>query len=187
MSNSTATTPIYAQYDFESMDEFFNYIVESRISGQPQQVTKLLTEMSPTQVGEFIKWVDLDHNDVYMQEAGKYCHNAAIQVLTDKATPAPVKPGQITSLSVIGKEWFDKVNGNSYFSARIIVNDQKIVLPFQYSYESMYLQQAKQALINAGFIVSEYGIERYCRENKIPATFQLITKCLQREVKEWGK
>ena len=36
----------------------------------------------------------------------------------------------------ITKEYFDKVNGNSYFSTRIedVENDRMYILPFQYGY-----------------------------------------------------
>ena len=36
------------------------------------------------------------------------------------------------------KEWYDKINGNSYFSTRIedVEKDLMYILPFQYGYES---------------------------------------------------
>ena len=58
---------------------------------------------------------------------------------------------EIKTIDVIAKEWFDKVNGNSYFAGTITVNfglpDQKeIKLPFQYGYGNLYEQQAFYAL-----------------------------------------
>ena len=56
---------------------------------------------------------------------------------------------------IIAKGWFDKVNGNSYFSARIL--DSKsgelvALLPFQYGYGDQYEYEAHRALIDLGLI-----------------------------------
>lgn len=59
----------------------------------------------------------------------------------------------IRSVFVEARQWFDKVNGNSYFSARIHINGEvAIVLPFQYGYESDYQHEAVRALNRAGFV-----------------------------------
>lgn len=55
------------------------------------------------------------------------------------------------TVDVKAKEWFDKINGNSYFSARIIIDytlptEQTIYLPFQYGYDEMYKQRAIEEL-----------------------------------------
>jgi hypothetical protein len=47
------------------------------------------------------------------------------------------------TLDINAREWFDKINGNSYFSARIVIDygtpTQKILfLPFQYGYGDSY-------------------------------------------------
>lgn len=52
------------------------------------------------------------------------------------------------------KEWFDRVNGNSYFSAVVTLNykmeDEKtMLLPFQYGYGSHSEHMAFKALIKA--------------------------------------
>jgi hypothetical protein len=94
----------------------------------------------------------------------------------------------IKNISVIAKEWFDKVNGNSYFSARIQVNNETIYLPFQYGYDWHYIQQAGEVLRGANYILGDnYDIRRYCRDENINASFQKIENCLKRDVKEWGK
>ena len=48
----------------------------------------------------------------------------------------------------IAKEWFDKVNGNSYWSARVenIEEDITYVFPFQYGYGDQSLQEVMKAL-----------------------------------------
>ena len=93
----------------------------------------------------------------------------------------------ITQLNVIAKEWFDKINGNSYFSARINVNKDTFYLPLQYGYDSAYIQATSALLKAHGFNIGDnWNIEKFCKDNNIPATFHKYEKCLKKEVKAWG-
>ncbi len=76
-------------------------------------------------------------------------------------------------IEVRAKEWFDRVNGNSYFSARVYLDDEEIaVLPFQYGYGSHYEHMAMQAIKG---ILKDRDFEfddndqiwRICAENNI--------------------
>ena len=63
---------------------------------------------------------------------------------------------EIKSLFIECREWFDKVNGNSYFSARVWVNGKwEITLPFQYGYEDHFKSVAVRALVEKGFFPKE--------------------------------
>ena len=86
-----------------------------------------------------------------------------------------------------GKEWFDKVNGNSYFSARVYVYDKMrlsrdmemektIVLPFQYGYGQMYKQQSRVELEKL------YGNDEYMIFDSY-----IDTGCNKKEVVSWGQ
>ena len=69
----------------------------------------------------------------------------------------PICPKEMRSLFIECREWFDNVNGNSYFSARIWINGKvEIVLPFQYGYERHFETVAVHALIEKGFISEQY-------------------------------
>ena len=62
-----------------------------------------------------------------------------------------MKTRQIKTIDVYAKEWFDKTNGNSYFSAEIIINfrlknSKTISLPFQYGYGDHYRDMAFEAV-----------------------------------------
>jgi hypothetical protein len=48
----------------------------------------------------------------------------------------------------ITKEYFDKVNGNSYFSTRIedVENDRMYILPFQYGYGTQSEYETKKVI-----------------------------------------
>lgn len=60
------------------------------------------------------------------------------------------------SLFVEGREWFDKVNGNSYFSARIFVDGGQVaILPFQYGYGDQFLYEAQKKLLELGYLPQE--------------------------------
>jgi hypothetical protein len=62
------------------------------------------------------------------------------------------------SLFIEGREWHDKINGNSYFSARVWVDGQIVaVLPFQYGYESHYLTIAMDKLVELAYVPTDYA------------------------------
>jgi len=67
---------------------------------------------------------------------------------------------EIRSMFIECREWFDKINGNSYFSARIWINGGQVaILPFQYGYGDQFIYEAQRKLIELGFIPIEKEIE----------------------------
>lgn len=63
----------------------------------------------------------------------------------------------IKTIDINGLEWFDKINGNSYFSARVIIDyklptEKTVLVPFQYGYGDSYIQESFAALESAGII-----------------------------------
>ena len=81
--------------------------------------------------------------------------------------------------TVITKEWFDKVNGNSYCAVQVTNNetDEVDYLPFQYGYGSYGEQIASEHLKEQG---EQFD---YLREI---ATTHKIENCLKRDVVAWG-
>jgi hypothetical protein len=60
---------------------------------------------------------------------------------------------EMKSLFIECREWFDKVNGNSYFSARIWVNGGQVaILPFQYGYGDQFIYEAQKKLLGLGYL-----------------------------------
>lgn len=56
-----------------------------------------------------------------------------------------IKAGDTIVISA--KRWFDKTYGNTYHSVRVYLNDKELgFIPFEYGYESHYLQTAKKIL-----------------------------------------
>jgi hypothetical protein len=78
----------------------------------------------------------------------------------------------------ITKEYFDKVNGNSYFSTRIedVKNDRMYILPFQYGYGTQSEHETKKVIKCFNKNVSWNDIK-----------FIKIDRCLKREVKQHGQ
>lgn len=85
----------------------------------------------------------------------------------------------IKTIDVNALEWFDKVNGNSYFAGTVTLDfgtpdEVSFTLPFQYGYGDQYLTEAMIQLVERGYIQAEkypYGgyppLWSYCRENGI--------------------
>lgn len=66
------------------------------------------------------------------------------------------------SLFIEGKTWFDKVNGNSYFSCRIHIDGKlAMVLPFQYGYGNQFEYEAMRALADNGKLPEGYSADSY--------------------------
>lgn len=100
----------------------------------------------------------------------------------------------MNSLDVIAKEWFDKVNGNSYFSGRVIVDygqqtEKHFDMPFQYGYGSQYETEAVKTL-HMNDLLKECSVmqslSRYCRENNILFRSSIERGWKKRDVKAFG-
>lgn len=112
--------------------------------------------------------------------------NRKLKQVSKKFLKELYKANQINPLNIVqtidvnAYEWFDKVNGNSYFSASVCINyglntSKSIKVPFQYGYGDSYEYAALKALIEANLIhdVKKYesggteGIYNFCQRNKI--------------------
>jgi hypothetical protein len=80
------------------------------------------------------------------------------------------------SITIIGKRWFERVNGNTYHSVIALVNGEEVVnVGFEYGYGSQYEWTAATELDKKGFLpgLEHYkngGTESlwsYCEKNKI--------------------
>ena len=59
----------------------------------------------------------------------------------------PTETETESQYTLVVRRWFDKVNGNSYYSMRIIGKGQDITVPFSYGHsESTYRYHACEAL-----------------------------------------
>lgn len=103
--------------------------------------------------------------------------------------------GKIKTIDINAKQWFDKVNGNSYFSAIVTVNyglknETSISLPFQYGYGDHYKYEAFKALGTANIIKdrqhhnngSAEQLWAYCDARKIILRTNKQENCKKREL-----
>lgn len=99
------------------------------------------------------------------------------------------------TIDITAKQWFDKVNGNSYFSAIATVNFGtpeaiEIKIPFQYGYGSQYEYTAFKALQDAKIIPTQDTMlhpSRFCQEYGIILRSNIETKCKKKDVIAHGK
>ena len=86
---------------------------------------------------------------------------------------------------VIIKEWFDKVNGNSYFSGQITSTTDKNVcirLPFQYGYGDQGFHTAREVLKENKFISNNFTFP-----SELPIKNIKIEGCTKKEVEFFGE
>ncbi len=85
-------------------------------------------------------------------------------------------------ITIQTKEWFDKVNGNTYFSAEVFLSMDKILsLPFQYGYSGAR-QEAESRLAKHFLSCAERcGVRDRLRKNGIEIS-ETKTKSLKREL-----
>jgi hypothetical protein len=94
------------------------------------------------------------------------------------------------TIDIQAKEWFDKVNGNSYFAGTITLNfgmknEETFLMPFQYGYGSQYEQEAKAILTYSNKISTDYeSLYTYCKRKTIKLNSSIKKDCLQRELNE---
>lgn len=93
------------------------------------------------------------------------------------------------TIDIQAKEWFDKVNGNSYFAGTITLNygtetEETFLMPFQYGYGNSYEQEAKGILTQFNKISTNHErLSTYCKRVGIVLNSTIKTKCLKRELK----
>lgn len=81
----------------------------------------------------------------------------------------PVKKGD--SITIIGRRWFDRVNGNTYHSVQCLINGKPVAYyPFNYGYGDQYIYTGANKLQELGYLpdfTSSTVFWRYCEERGI--------------------
>lgn len=95
---------------------------------------------------------------------------------------------QIKTIDINAREWFDKINGNSYFSCEIVLNyglnNEKVLnLPFQYGYGEHYkCASLKEITKNLNLNIKTKSLWVFCNENKIILRSNKKENCLKKEL-----
>ena len=99
-----------------------------------------------------------------------------------------MKTQKTKKIIITAKEWFDKKNGNSYFAAKIEVENEILFIPFSYGYGESYLYEAIKLLIKENYIPATvqnaWMLKNYCNDKKIVLFYEIQRKCLKRELKQ---
>ncbi len=82
---------------------------------------------------------------------------------------------KVKAITILGRRWFDKVNGNTYHTSQIMVDGVTVhTTPFSYGYGDQYIQSASEWLNSNGHIKLEqypHGnyepLSYYCQDNNI--------------------
>lgn len=104
------------------------------------------------------------------------------------------KPDKIQSIMVIGKRWFDKINGSTYCSSRVFINGKfSFAIPYEYGYGDYYEQSARVELKKreiCDFEVYSNGVlesfHSYCERTNINYE-TIVTDGLKRDMISWGE
>ncbi len=95
------------------------------------------------------------------------------------------------TIQILAKEWFDKANGNSYFSAEVFADNEKVLtLPFQYGYGSHYIDEASAEMGKAGYLPglqyysngSKEALWQYCNRKGVKLLTSKAENCLKRDL-----
>ena len=102
------------------------------------------------------------------------------------------KNSSLKTVQIIGKKWFDRVNGNTYNSVVVTVNhglksEFSFSLPITYGYGEYYVQRTIEFLVSIGAVESYYHFHRMKLDGKIYVLSHCIDNCKKSEVVAWGK
>jgi tRNA(Leu) C34 or U34 (ribose-2'-O)-methylase TrmL len=97
---------------------------------------------------------------------------------TTNTAVTPIKKGD--NITIIGRKWFDRINGNTYHSVTVLVNNTEVLYsPFSYGYDDQYIQTAAKELHQFGYLpewpdnkvfwryCDESGINLYCTATNV--------------------
>lgn len=100
------------------------------------------------------------------------------------------------SILIIGKRWFDRVNGNTYCSARIYFDGVEVArVPWTYGYGDYYAQAARDLIQKTGLVKFKVinkeanlteSLYQYCQRKKINLVSE-HTDGLKRDMVQWGR
>jgi len=78
---------------------------------------------------------------------------------------------EIKEIDVIGRRWFDRINGNTYCASKVFVNGQHVATTgWEYGYDDYYIQAAGDELSKMGIIQKDHKLQplwAYCSDNDI--------------------
>lgn len=95
---------------------------------------------------------------------------------------------ELKTIDVQAKEWFDKVNGNSYCSIRVVLNygmdnEETLLVRFTYGYGDYYKQAATEAINN--YFNTDYHALHDSKLNNVIIRSSIKRNCRKKDVLNW--
>lgn len=98
---------------------------------------------------------------------------------------------KIKTIDVNALEWFDQINGNSYFAGKITINygmktEKTYIMPFQYGYDSQYEYEAFKILEKEGYF-NNLNISHLWQviNHGVILRSNIKKGCLKKDLKKW--
>lgn len=88
-------------------------------------------------------------------------------------------------IDIIGKRWFQKSYGNTYFSSKVYIDGHLVAeLKKQYGYDDHYIFESHKILseLTQGVIPENVALWRYCRDNKVILNTSVVDVSRQRDL-----
>jgi len=98
---------------------------------------------------------------------------------------------KVKTIDVNCKEWFDKVNGNSYFAGTVTINyglktAKVFKMPYQYGYGDQYRYEAIETLKRNKVIkYDSLSIWQFMEKNNIIERYNIQRNCKKRELMQF--
>lgn len=89
------------------------------------------------------------------------------------------------TIDIHGKEWRDRLNGNTYHSVKIVIDYGKNT-PYEYIVKGEF-KYLTSNLQYASELLRIPNLWQYCRDNRIILREYSEKNCKKREVIQWGK
>lgn len=96
---------------------------------------------------------------------------------------------KVKTIDVKALEWFDRVNGNSYFAGEVTVNfglktEKTFIMPFQYGYGDHYKDMALK-LLKENKLVNDVDRLWELRDKGVILRYNKVENCKKRDLKEF--
>ena len=90
-------------------------------------------------------------------------------------------------IDIIGKRWFQKSYGNTYFSSKVYIDGHLVAeLSKQYGYDDHYIFESHKVLseLTHGVVPDpkKVALWRYCRENNVILNTSVVDVTRQRDL-----
>ena len=97
---------------------------------------------------------------------------------------------KVKTIDINAFEWFDRVNGNSYFAGKVTVNFglptvKEFVMPFQYGYGDHYKDIALKTL-QKNNLLTDINHLWQCHDKGIILRTNKLENCKKRDLKEFA-